>query len=60
MQKLEFLVQTGVIRGNGSHNDIGMTVHILGQRIHDDISSQLQGTLEIRRQESVIDNQDHL
>lgn len=50
-----------VIASDGcAHDDVRVTVHVFGQRVHDDVGAQFEWSLQIRCQECVVDNDNNL
>ena len=51
------LLRVGAAR---AHNYIGVSVHVLGEAVVRDVSAELQGPLEVRGLEGVVDNQEDI
>lgn len=56
LQELQTFVHSLIVRYHGTHNDIRVTVHVLRQRVHDDVRAQIKWALQVRRQERVVHN----
>ena len=56
LQETELFVGHLIGSADGSHDNVGVAVEVLGARVHYQVSTQCQGTLEVRRQERVVNN----
>jgi len=45
LQKLEFLCECGVVRGEdeGAHDDVGVAVDVFGEAVQDDVGAEEEG-----------------
>ena len=53
----ELLAKTRIGRDQRTTDHVGMAADVLGCGVHDDVGSQRQRLLEIRRGERVVDDQ---
>jgi hypothetical protein len=60
LQEFHLLVNVFVVHANSTHANIRMSIHKLSQRVCDHVSTQLQRSLEVRGQKSVVDDQNNL
>lgn len=60
LQEAQPLVNVVVAGDRRAHDDIRVAVHVFGQRVDDHIGAQLERTLQVRREECVVDDDDDL
>ena len=58
LKEAESVMQIWTVGAGGSHDDVSVTIHVLGQAVHHNVSTKLQGTLEVGGQEGVVHNQE--
>ena len=54
LRPAELLAQVYLVGGDRSHDDVTVTIHVLGQGVVSQVCPQLQGAAKVGRQESVV------